>query len=192
MISGRRSRLPGVVLALLAAAAARAHDDDGFRALMKEFSALGERRVAYTEVKSLRMLDSEIEQSGMLVFSPPETLIREIRDPVSESYAIIGDTMFVIRNGLEEPVDLDTVPLLRAFIESFRATLAGDIELIGEYYFVEFKVGGNEWTLNLRPRYALGRFIERIEFTGDGTWVRAISIDEADGDSSKITLTEPD
>ena len=156
---------------------------------MGELSSLGERRVAYVEVKSLGMLSSEITQSGTFTFSPPATLIREIREPMVATYVIDGQSMTVTGDRADDVVQLDSAPLLQAFIESFRATLAGDIDRLEEYYSVEFAPDEDAWTMELRPRSRLRRFIDAIVLTGDGTWISDISIREADGDSSKITMT---
>lgn len=190
MISGARNRALSLLLALLAGGAADAHDADGFIALMEAFAAVEQSRVTFHETKSMNMLDASVEQSGILSYSAPATVIREIRDPVNETYAIVGDSMRVTRKGEEEHIDLDSIPLLRAFIESFRATLSGDVTRLDEHYRVEFSADGPNWTLQLRPRdRRLARFVELIVFSGAETRVGEIRITEANGDWSLMTLT---
>ena len=139
----------------------------------------------------MKILDSMIEQSGYLSFAAPATVIREIREPIAETYAIEGDTLHVTRQGEEEHIDLDSIPLLRAFVESFRATLSGDVDLLEAHYHVDFSSGDNpKWRLGLRPRNRrLAGFIELIEFTGEAIRVEEIRISEANGDWSLMILS---
>ena len=138
MISGRRVLALSSLLASFAGSVACAHDAAGLRALMESFATTDASRVAYRETKSMNILDSMVEQSGFLSFAAPATVIREIRAPVVETYAIVGNTMHVTTEGQEERIDLDSIPLLRAFIESFRATLSGDVDLLEANYHVDF------------------------------------------------------
>ena len=190
MISGRRVVVFSSLLASFAGGATRAHDAAGFRALMESLATIDASRVAYRETKSMNILDSMIEQSGFLSFAAPATVIREIREPVVETYAIVGDTMHITREGQEEHIDLDSIPLLRAFIESFRATLSGDVDLLEAHYHVDFSGGSPKWRLGLRPRSGrLAGFIESIEFIGEEIRVEEIRISEANGDWSLMILS---
>ncbi len=167
----------------------RAHDDESFRVLMEAFAVVDESRVAYSEIKSLDILESKLEQSGILFYSAPETVIREIRKPVAETFAIIGDTVQVTKGGDEERIDLDAVPLLLAFIESFRAILSGNIKRLGEHYHLDFTGDGANWKLNLRPRNPeLAVFVDLIVFTGRHTLIEEILISETGGDWSRMSL----
>ncbi len=193
MISGTRIRTTSALLAAFAASAANAQGADGARALMQSFAAIDTSRVAYHETKSIGILDSVLEQSGFLTYVAPATVVREIRVPVVETYAIVDDTLIVTKAGEEERTDLDSVPQLRAFIESFRATLSGNAERLEAYYHVSFSGDGPGWTLGLRPRSRrLAGIVESIEFSGEATRVDQIRITEANGDWSLMTLTPVD
>ena len=190
MISGTRVRALSALLVVFAASVTSAHDADGLRALMESFAAVDTSRVAYHETKSMSILDSVVEQSGFLSYAAPATVVREIREPIIETYAIGGDTLHVTKGGKEEHIDLDSIPLLRAFIESFRAILSGDVDRLEEHYHVDFSGDGPEWMLGLRPRNRrLAGFIESIEFAGEEIRVDRIRITEANGDWSLMTMT---
>ena len=190
MISGKRALALSSLLASFAWSSACAHDAAGFRALMESLARIDASRVAYRETKSINILDSMVEQSGFLSFAAPATVIREIRDPIVETYAIVGDTLHVTSEGQEERIDLDSIPLLRAFIESFRATLSGDVDVLEAHYHVDFSGDSPKWRLGLRPRNRrLAGFIESIEFTGEETRVEEIRISEANGDWSLMILS---
>lgn len=190
MISGRRVLVLSSLLASFAGGVTCAHDAVGFHALMESLATIDASRVAYRETKSMNILDSMVEQSGFLSFAAPATVIREIREPVVETYAIVGDMLHVTREGQEERIDLDSIPLLRAFIESFRATLSGDVDLLEAHYHVDFSGDSPKWRLGLRPRNRrLAGFVESIEFTGEEIRVEEIRISEANGDWSLMILS---
>jgi hypothetical protein len=136
------------------------------------------------------MLDSTILQSGILAYSAPATITREVHEPSAETYEIVGDIMHVTAGGTEETVDLDMLAPLRAFVEAFRATLSGDPTLLGEHYEIDFTSSEPIWHLGLLPRdRQLANAIESIGFVGRGTFIETIRIDETNGDWSQMTLT---
>jgi|TARA_B100001971_G_scaffold148255_1_gene137331 hypothetical protein len=189
MTSGIRAKSLYIVATLVVSNIVGAHDDESFRVLMEAFAGVDESRVAYSEIKSLGILESTLEQSGILIYSAPETVIREIRKPVTETYAIIGHTVQIMKGGEEERIDLDAVPLLMAFIESFRATLSGNIKRLGEHYHLDFIGNGTNWKLSLRPRNPeLAAFVDSIVFTGRYTRIEEILISETGGDWSRMSL----
>jgi|TARA_B100000315_G_C14556049_1_gene578209 hypothetical protein len=189
MTSGIRAKSLYIVATLVVSNIAGAHDDENFRVLMEAFAGVDESRVAYSEIKSLGILESTLEQSGILIYSASETVIREIRKPVVETYAIIGDTVQIMKGGEEERIDLNAVPLLMAFIESFRATLSGNIKRLGEHYHLDFTRNGTNWKLSLRPRNPeLAVFVDSIVFTGRYTRIEEILISETGGDWSRMSL----
>lgn len=191
MISGTRVQALSTLVVVIAASVASAQDADGLRSLMESFAAVDTSRVAYHETKSISILDSVVEQSGFLTYVAPATVIRETREPVAETYAIVGNMLHVTREeGEDERIDLDSIPLLRAFIESFRATLSGDLDLLEEHYQVDFSGDSPKWMLELRPRNRrLAGLIESIEFAGEDMNVDRIRIAEANGDWSLMILT---
>jgi outer membrane lipoprotein-sorting protein len=189
MIFGCRASAVCAVAALTSGNAF-AHDEQAFRELMERFATIEVSRVAFTEVKSLSILESTLEQSGVLFYSAPATVVREIRQPLAETYTITGDKMHIVKGDSDEQIDLDTAPQLRAFVESFRATLSGDVERLTEHYDVDFVVDASTWHLNLRPRSRrLARFVESVVFTGEDARIDEIDINEANDDWSRMYLT---
>jgi len=190
MTSGKAARAICAALLGCAPAFAGAHDEGAFLALMRDFALVRTSRVSYTEVKSLGILDSTILQSGILTYSAPATITREVREPSAETYEIVGDIMLLTTADAEETINLDMLLPLRAFVEAFRATLSGDPNLLGEHYEIDFTSSEPVWHLSLLPRNRqLANAIESISFLGRGTFIEAIRIDEANGDWSQMTLT---
>jgi hypothetical protein len=190
MISGKVASAICTAVLGCAPTIAGAHDEAAFLALMRDFALVRTSRVSYTEVKSLSMLDSTILQSGILAYSAPATITREVHEPSAETYEIVGGIMHVTTEDAEETVDLDMLVPLKAFVEAFRATLSGDPNLLGEHYEIDFTSSDPVWHLSLLPRNRqLANAIESIGFVGRGTFIETIRIDEANGDWSQMTLT---
>jgi outer membrane lipoprotein-sorting protein len=190
MISGNQIRSLVAACAMVIATTAAAHDDGSFRAAMSSLAEVRESRVAYTEVKILSILQQPVEQTGLLTYVAPDTVIREVHQPREETYTISNNTLVINRQGQQEVTDLSTVPLLAAFIESFRATLSGNTSTLQAHYDVDFTGDEAGWRMQLRPRErSLANFVEEIIFSGQGVQIDAILITEANGDHSEMTLS---
>ena len=190
MISGNPVKALVFLIACTVATTSVAHDDVAFRALMKSLATVQDSRVAYTEIKSLSILQETVRQTGVLSYMAPDTVVREVLEPENETYTIQENTLVTERAGKLETTDLSTVPLLAAFVESFRGTLSGNAESLQEYYLVEFSQDGPGWRMQLQPRSrSLARFVEVIIFAGQGAQIDRIVIREANGDQSDMLLT---
>ena len=190
MISGNPVKALVFLIVCTVATTSVAHDDVAFRALMKSLATVQDSRVAYTEIKSLSILQETVRQTGVLSYMAPDTVIREVLEPENETYTIQENTLVTERAGKLETTDLSTVPLLAAFVESFRGTLSGNAESLQEYYLVEFSQDGPGWRMQLQPRSrSLARFVEVIIFAGQGAQIDRIVIREANGDQSDMLLT---
>ena len=190
MISGNPVKALIMLFACSAATAAIAHDDVAFRALMTSLATIKDSRVAYTEEKTLSILQETVQQTGVLSYVAPDTVVREVREPEAETYTIHKSTLVTERAGKQQQTDLAAVPLLAAFVESFRGTLSGNAESLQKYYLVEFSQDESGWRMQLQPRSrSLGRFVEAITFAGQGTRIERIVVREANGDQSDMWLT---
>lgn len=144
-------------------------------------------RIAYSETRRMAYLDVPLTTSGELEFRPPDWLRRSVQGS-GESYVIAGDVVRVEGSGAGREIPLDMHPVLRAFAESLRATLAGDMPRLQRYFTVELQGSEPAWRLHLRPRDPrVASVIQYIELSGDGTMLRRIETREAGGD---LTVTE--
>ena len=89
----------------------------------------------------------------------------------------------------EPSVALRDFPQAVPFIESLRATLAGDRAALERYFTVHFSGNLDRWTLELTPAdAALRRNVRRILIVGERERIRTVAIDQSDGDSSTLTI----
>jgi hypothetical protein len=84
---------------------------------------------------------------------------------------------------------LDSHPLIRAFAESYRATLAGDRATLEQHFETELSGNMEFWTLRLLPRgEPVQERIDSIVLTGRGNRIRTIATLETSGDTTLMTI----
>lgn len=166
-------------------------DGNGLPAIMDHFSKVTKSQVEYKEVKHLSIVKSPLVSKGILSYISPDTLIQEVTYPRSERYEIRGDRVVTYKDGAKsESFTLSEIPALRAFIESFRAVLSGNIKELNDYYEIWFSGTAKQWQMRLVPRNKrMKGVIDRIVIKGDDTNVKTIAIYETGGDWSQMELT---
>ncbi len=160
--------------------------------LMQAMHERGARQARFTETRTLAILDQPIEQTGLMIFEPPDRLVRRL-DPPSNLSAEIEGNRLTLWQGEErkQTLLLDNVPDLLAFSASFRALLAGDTDTL-EHYF-ETRLEGDEkaWTLTLIPRQSgLAARVVRITIEGQGAEINRYTTLETGGDQT-LTRLQP-
>lgn len=203
MISGpRRSLLLGVIATVLGAFAgsARSEDEDSTERwtldrLMREFAAVRSARARFTEKKYLKMLDRPVESSGTLAYDAPSRLEKLTLTPKRERMLVEADkvTLEMGPKPKQRVLSISDHPLLRAFIESIRATLAGDRATLERFYRVEFGGDATGWRLKLEPADAKTKSLVRvIRITGSGGEIGSVEVEQSDGDRSVMTMVRDD
>jgi hypothetical protein len=177
--------------ALLLAAgtpAALAADSD----LDQVMSALAQRKhghVTFVEKKYIALLDRPVESSGELLYDAPDRLEKKTLEPKPESLVLEGGTVSAQRGRRHYVLDLKQYPQIVPFIESIRATLAGDRAALEQVFQVDFRGSVDHWALGLVPRDPkLARTVKEIHIEGEKDVIHSVEIREADGDRSLLTI----
>jgi outer membrane lipoprotein-sorting protein len=145
--------------------------------------------VTFTERKFLAVLDRPVESSGELVYDAPDHLEKRTVKPKPESLVLEGETVTAQRGRHKYVLDLKQYPQVVPFIESIRATLAGDRAALERVFKLSFDGSLAHWTLDLAPLDPkLAATVKRIRIVGEGDAVRTVEIAEADGDHSLLTI----
>ncbi len=178
--------LAGFLLAGLANA------DDRVGELMHRLAGRGGGHARFVERQYLALLKAPVESSGELVFVPPDHLEKRTTAPKAESLVIDKGQLTLERGGRRRTVSLAAYPQLGAFIESIRATLAGDRESLEAIYGVSLTGGESDWTLALTPRDArLAKVVRAIRISGRADLLQGVEIQRVDGDRSVMTISDP-
>jgi outer membrane lipoprotein-sorting protein len=196
----RRMRIAVLLAAAaLAASPLRAADPPfALESLMAALARNGPGTVRFTETKTSALLKAPIESSGTLTYAAPAKLEKRTLAPRDERFAVDGDTVVVesaARNAAEKrrfELRLGDYPAIRAFVESIRGTLAGDLASLRRYYRVELEGTWADWRLHLLPSDPqMAELVLKVVIGGAGGEVRRIEILEASGDRSVMTIAKP-
>jgi outer membrane lipoprotein-sorting protein len=170
---------------------AAATDASGWN-LDRLMSTLGQKKsghASFVETKYLSIATQPVTSSGELVFVAPDHLEKRTVSPKPEDLVVDGDKLTIARNGHQYTLALTQYPELSAFIESIRATLAGNRFALEQVYQVAVTGDGDDWTLTLTPRDSrMLKTISTITLTGTRDLLHTVAIQQADGDHSLMRL----
>lgn len=157
--------------------------------LMQGLAQTRAARASFVEKKTLRILDQPLVSSGELRFTAPDRLEKRTLRPRPELLLLQGETLTLERAGRSMVLDLRSTPEVAAFVESIRGTLAGDRKALEALYRLELEGSEASWVLKLTPADpALRALVERIRIAGRGADLTVIEIQQANGDSSLMSV----
>jgi outer membrane lipoprotein-sorting protein len=194
--SARAAALVVLALAGCAAqvcAAAATSDGWGIEELMHALGQVKSSKARFVERKHMAILSAPLELSGTLAYAAPGRLEKHTLSPHRESMVLEGDRLTLDdgQRNRRRTVRLQDYPLVRAFVESIRSTLAGDLATLNQFYEVGFEGGERQWRLKLKPREPdMQGVVNEIRISGSRDRVSRIEIDEMDGDRSIMTVTQ--
>jgi hypothetical protein len=170
-------------------AAALADDTAAFDQLLKLLAGRRHDHVTFTEVHQLAILEQPLHSSGELLYDAPDRLEKRTLEPRREDLVLERGMLRVERDHQHRSVSLRDFPQAVPFVESLRATLAGDRAALERYFAVQFSGTLASWKLELAPTDAtLKRSVRHILITGEGDRIRAVQIRQSDGDTSTLTI----
>jgi outer membrane lipoprotein-sorting protein len=176
---------------VLAAAAA----DWGVEQLMQALAAVKSSKARFVERKHMAILNAPLESSGTLVYVAPARLEKHTLAPRPESLVLDGEEITITG---DEPnqhrrLNLQDHPVIRAFVESIRSTLAGDLPTLTRFYEVELVGSERKWRLTLKPSEPeMQEVVREIRISGESGSISAIETVETNGDRSVMTITGSD
>jgi hypothetical protein len=161
-------------------------------ALMSLLAMRRHGRVEFVDQQFLSILDHPVESSGELRYDAPDRLEKRTQRPRPEIMVLSGGVLTVERAGRVRVVDLARYPQILPFIESIRATLAGDRAALEKVFHVDFVGSVQRWSLTLIPLdRQLARTVKQVKIDGTGDRLERVEIRQADGDRSLMTLRAP-
>jgi hypothetical protein len=201
MISGEKADqaatfLVSVLSAMIFAAShvqmahAASSSDVELDALMQKLSEVRTAGGTFTERKYFSILDEPMILKGTVRYRAPDYVRKEYRDPGSESYEVRGDNLTIeFPDGRRRDLSIDEYPVLRAFVESYRGTLAGDLERLRRYFELELTGPMEAWQLRLTPRDPeLAKYLGAVVMRGREGAVTSVETLEADGGRSVMMV----
>lgn len=146
-------------------------------------------RVEFIEQQFLKVLSHPIESSGELRYDAPDRLEKRTLKPRAETLVLTGETLSVERAHSRRVMDLHAYPQVLPFVESIRATLAGDRKALERLFRLDFAGSVSRWTLTLVPLESkVKQSVSQVRIDGAGDQLLKVEIRQPDGDRSLMTL----
>lgn len=159
---------------------------------MQALAAVKSSKARFVERKHMAILNAPLESSGTLVYVAPARLEKHTLAPRAESLVLDGDDITITSSepGQRRMLNLQDYPLIRAFVESIRSTLAGDLPTLTRFYEVELAGSERKWRLTLKPgEPGMQEVVREIRISGGSGSISAIETIETNGDRSVMTIT---
>ena len=185
-------RVSAIAALLLSGASASSQQVPGdLGELMRQLAERRHGEVSFVEQHFLKLLKRPAESYGELTYDAPDRLEKRTVEPKPETLTLAGDVLTVVRGGRARTLDLKSYPALVPFIESIRATLAGDLPTLERLFTVEFAGTVARWRLTLTPRDPqVAKTVSQVRIDGANSTLTTVEILETDGDRSLMTLRE--
>ncbi len=185
-----------VLLLLLAAGIVPVHaeraDTGDLDAVMSLLAMRRHGRVEFIEQHFLAMVGRPVESSGEMRYEAPDRLEKRTLEPRAETLLLAGGVLTIERHGQRRELDMHRYPQVLPFVESIRATLAGDRNALERIFEVTFGGSTQRWRLILVPRDPqLARTVKQVEIDGARDQLQRVEIRQPDGDRSLLTLRTP-
>ncbi len=164
----------------------------GIQQLMQSMAGIKSSRKKFTERKYMSVLTRPLESSGTLAYQAPARLEKHTLTPKDERM-VLDHGIIVIESPagqVRRTMMVDQYPAVGVFVESIRATLAGDLKVLERYYQPTLEGDATHWRMQLLPLDPATRAVVReIHIEGRGNQIGSIEILEASGDRSVMTVT---
>jgi hypothetical protein len=160
-----------------------------FAELLELLAAHRSGHVRFSEVEYLQLLDRPLESSGELLYEAPDRLEKRTQRPKPETLLLDHGVLSARRGRHTYVLPLRDYPQVVPFIESIRATLAGDRATLERWFHIEFEGELAHWSMELRPLDpSLASVVKDIRIAGERDAVRTVEIRQSDGDRSVLTV----
>jgi Outer membrane lipoprotein carrier protein LolA-like len=164
-------------------------NDVNFGEVMRLLSLRQHGRVDFVEQHFLAVLKRPTESSGELRYDAPDRLEKRTLQPHPESLLLAGGILTVERGHSRRVLDLHAYPQVQPFVESIRATLAGDRGALERMFDVEFGGSVERWAMSLVPlQDKVKESVAEVRIDGARDQLLRVEIRQPDGDRSLLTL----
>jgi hypothetical protein len=127
----------------------------------------------------------------MLEFHAPDRLEKYVLKPYEVRYLVTNDTLVIEQpgKGSARRYILQRYPAMWAFVEGLRGTLAGNVDLLQQFYAIELKGVRERWRMDLAPLdKTMQDMVRSIRIQGAEGQINTIEILEKNGDRSVMTV----
>jgi hypothetical protein len=193
MISGPDLRRTFLLLCLLAPASfAHAQTVWGLQQLMQSLAQNRAATANFTERETSPVLSAPLISTGTLTYVAPDYVRKVTISPVPEVFILDHGQIMLSGSTTGGPhvFSLNQDPRIGGLVEGIRATLAGDLPGLEQYYAVTLSGNAADWQLHLLPNNpGLQRFLRAITISGAGASINTIDTVSTDGSDSRMSIS---
>lgn len=168
-------------------------------AMLKRFQSLKTLSCSFEETKHIALLSTPLVSTGEIHYHRDWGLLRSVDAPVASSALLKGDALYLLEGAPGEgrsakTIDLSTNPMLRAFVDSFRALLAGDEASLRRHYRLSLTQGEGRFALEMTPldarvqKLMKALVVEGKVAAGHRQDIEKMTLQETSGDRSVTVL----
>jgi outer membrane lipoprotein-sorting protein len=157
--------------------------------------ALAQTRSAsghFTERQTAPVLSAPLISSGTLIYRAPDYLRKTTTAPAPDVFILEHGKVMIngATSGGAHVFTLDQDPRIAGLITGIRATLAGDLPALQQYYTVTLSGQAAAWQLQLTPKdQSLARFIRAMTIDGAQNHVIIIDTVTSDGGETRMSIS---
>ena len=196
MIFGAELPRRAVFLCLLAAASpVHAQSAWGLTQLMQSLAQTRAATGNFTEREISPVLSAPLVSTGTLTYVAPNYVRKVTNSPAPEVFILDHDqvTLTSPTSDGTRVFALNQDPRIAGLVVGIRATLAGDLPALDQYYVVGLTGNAAGWQLHLAPKDAsLQRFLRAITIGGAQGQITIIDTASTDGSESLMSITAAD
>ena len=192
-----RCALLGGVLVISSVHAAG--DSWSVKRLMQELSEVRSANLKFVETRQSMYLSTDLVIKGNIKYRAPDYFEKVTLSPMVEKVVVDGDTLRVEKMSHAKKQDavletrhysIESHPVLKATVGSIRYIMAGNAEMLDEYYDMVISGQCESWTLELTPKTAeISDYAHKIILSGNESSILKYVTIQTDGDESVMTLT---
>lgn len=181
----------GALLSLSLLTAFAAESEFSLETLMHALAEVRSIDAAFRETKHVEILNEPVILTGVLRYRAPDYVKKQVLLPRRESIEINAEELYIDSPETgKRRLRLDDYPAIAAFVASFRATLAGDLDSLRRYYRTALNGTFDDWRLRLEPvDAAMAEQVKAVVIRGRQTRVLSIDTRETGGGRSVMTIT---
>jgi outer membrane lipoprotein carrier protein LolA len=174
---------------IVVASVCTAADPSGLDQVMHLLAMRQHGQVEFVEQQFVAILNHPVESSGILSYDAPDRLEKRTLKPHEESLVLAGGVLTVERGRSRRVLDLHSYPQALPFVESIRATLAGDRAALERVFRLDFTGDLAHWSLALVPSDPrMAKSVAEVRIEGTQDQLLKVEIRQPDGDHSLMTL----
>jgi hypothetical protein len=144
---------------------------------------------AFEETRHLKVLDAPIVRRGTLHYTRPDRLEMRVVTPVRETIAIAGNHIYVRSREGDREWEISAQPVVLAWIEAIRATLAGDGPSLTRLFRIEVNGEQNAWEMRLEPvDPRVSQSLSWVHVRGKKSAITSIEVRDAQADRISIVI----